>query len=164
MLYFHPQMRYRECKYNLEEETMKRAAGIFYLFLSFLLVLSNSYLCPLSAQAYETEELKIAALEKVEVAYQEIADQEYALQIAVDQLPEQLRPLLEKLIEAATLDVPAEQKLSMLINASGSDCSIYALVWLAGLLISFVPYIGSVGGALQAIGIMGLILCLLGVI
>jgi len=146
------------------EKAMKRCTPFSRLFLSLFIVLTVMHLCPANGQAQELEQLRCAALEKIDLAFQEVADQEYTLCLAAEYLPECLRPLLYTIIEVAGLDVPTEQKLSALLHATGSDCSIYAIVWLVGLLISFVPYIGSVGGVLQAIGVMGLILCLLGVI
>lgn len=136
--------------------------GIPLLLLAF--IMSTLYLFPENGYALDIDRLKVASLEKIEAAFQEIASQEDMLQLAAEQLPELARPVLHNLLEVARLDVPTDQKIVALVDASASNCSIFAIVWLVGLLISFIPYISVVAGALESIGILGLILCLLGVI
>jgi hypothetical protein len=125
-----------------------------------------STLFPFAENGYalDIDRIRVASLEKIEDALQELAAQEDTLEFAAEKLPELARPVLYNLLEVARLDVPTEKKLAALVDASGSNCSIYAIVWLVGLLISFIPYISVVAGALEAIGLLALILCLLGVI
>jgi len=136
-------------------------------FFSTLLPVFLMMFCsaPLYAEDTGRLNIKAIAMDKLDTAFEAVSRNKEAYLDGLDQiaafLPDGVSDTLESAVLVADLDMSSDEKLETMVEAAGTDCSIYLIIWLISFFISGIPLVGQFASAL---GLIGLVLCLLGVI
>ena len=136
---------------------MEKKKYIMSSLIMALLFFAMQTFCAVPAQADETEllDIKEAALEKIDEAFMEIAEnkEEYKeyIDMAADSLPGNAVNALNAVIEVSQLDMGPEEKLDALLKPS-SDCSIFAYIWLGGFILGLIPFVGFISWPISFVG------------
>ena len=79
-------------------------------------------------------------------------------------LPEEGMDVLHEVLRVARLDTSPEEKGDALIEIAQSSCITFVEIWLIGLILDYLPVFGTLASLLIDIGVLGVLLCLLGLV
>ena len=131
-----------------------------------LLTLNTVLVMPGNADAAELSSPREAAIRVIDGSLQAFAEnaEEYQkyIDLAANYLPADSVNTLNELLFVAQLDLSPEEKHDAFIEISQSGCAAYLQIWIVGELLGYFSIFGSLASLLSDIGLLGLLLCLLG--
>ena len=145
---------------------MKKISSVSRFFYVLLPVFLTMLFCvPLYAEDKGSLDFQALAMEKLDTAFKNVALNKDAYLDGLDQLadfiPDGVSDTLESAVLVADLAMSPDEKLETMVEAAGTDCSIYLIIWLISFFISGIPLVGQLA---SAVGFFGLVFCLLGII
>ena len=84
--------------------------------------------------------------------------------MASDFLPEESVTVLNEVLFIAQLDLSPEEQGDAVIEIAQTNCLTFVEIWLIGLLLDYTSLFGTLASLLGEVGILGLLLCLLGLV
>jgi hypothetical protein len=124
-------------------------------------------LMPGTVAATELSAPNGAALTMIDKSLQELAENAEEHQtfadMAQDYLPADSAILLNEFLHIAQLDLTIEEKQAAVIEISQSACTTYLQIWILGEILHYFTAFDSLASLLIDIGLVGILLCLLGI-
>jgi hypothetical protein len=142
------------------------ARGLIMTLLLFTVY--TFFVMPVYATEEKVSVIRATARALIDEPLQQLAENaktyEAYLDRAADFLPEDSVTVLNEVLSVAQLDISPDEKGDAVIEIAQSNCLILVEVWLIGLILDYVSLFGTLASLLTDIGILGLLLCLLGLI
>lgn len=147
-------------------EKTRAARGLLVMLL--FLVVYTFFVMPVYATEGKVSVIRATARALIDEPLQQLAENAEAyeayLDRAADFLPEDSVAVLNEVLSVVQLDISPDEKGDAVIEIAQSNCLILVEVWLIGLILDYVSLFGTLASLLTDIGILGLLLCLLGLI
>lgn len=84
--------------------------------------------------------------------------------MAADFLPEESVTVLNEVLFIAQLDISPEEKGDAVIEIAQANCLTFAQLWVIGLIFDYFHIFGDLASLLSDIGVLGMLLCLFGLV
>ena len=148
-------------------EKMRGARGILMTLLLF--TVSTFLVVPVNAHETAVPMTRPTALAFIHDSVQKLTENGETYQSYIDEaadfLPEDSVTVLNEVLFIAQLDdISPEEKGDALIEIAQSNCLTYAQLWIVGLILDYFSFLGTLASLLTDIGVLGVFLCLFGLL
>jgi hypothetical protein len=86
------------------------------------------------------------------------------LDMAADFLPEESVMMLNEVLFIAQMDISPEEKGDAVIEIAQSSCTAFVQLFVISLIFDYFSFLGALASLLSDIGILGMFLCLFGLV
>ena len=142
------------------------ARGLLVTLLLF--AVCTFFVMPVYAAEEKVSVIRATARTLVDAPLQQLTENAEAyeayLDMAADFLPEESVTVLNEVLFIAQMDISPEEKGDALIEIAQSSCTAFALLWVISLILDYFSFLGALSSLLSDIGILGMFLCLFGLV
>ena len=120
------------------------------------------------APVYAAEGKASVARALIEEYVQQLAENAEAYEAyrdaASDFLPEESIGVMDEVLFIAQLDMSPEEKGDAVIEIAQTSCLTFAQLWVIGLVLNYFDFLHTLASLLKDVGVLGVFLCLFGIV